>query len=236
MPEIDLWRFVFPEHRLFVINRHAMGDDRTRIIQRGFFNGMGWVVWQDVFGLALPFTPAEAALLKRCRTILREQLAAINSPQPTPLLATGAPHVYANTFPAEHKQLWTLYNAADTPVHGTLLRVEPRAGFHFVDVWNNLPLDLDGDGGLTLTLAPRSVGAVVAFSQLLSYQPEHNTVVLNEALPDATIELRSLGQGWETSATARTFELPQANGQYIVRLVRDRELLDQLVIPNGETW
>ncbi len=28
MPGVDLWRFIVPEHRLFVISRHAAGDDR----------------------------------------------------------------------------------------------------------------------------------------------------------------------------------------------------------------
>ncbi len=55
---------------------------------------MGWVVWQDVLGMVQPYTPAEAALLKRCRTLLREHRRALASPQPMPLVDTLAPGIY----------------------------------------------------------------------------------------------------------------------------------------------
>src|SRR6478609_8663806 len=98
MPGADLWRFVLPEHRQFVISRHAQGEDRLRVIQRGFFNATGWVVWQDIFGLALPWTPDEAGLLKKCRILLREHRQAVWSAQPTPLIDTAIAGVYANEF------------------------------------------------------------------------------------------------------------------------------------------
>lgn len=160
MPGVDMWRFVFPEHRLFVTSRHAMGNDRIRLIQRGFFSGMGWVVWQDIFGLALPFTPEEAALLKRCRTIFREHKAALWSTAPTPLMETLVAGVFANEFPATSRRLWTFYNETDRPVDGPVLKIEPRPHHRYVDLWANRELTPDEAGCLHLSLEPRSVGAV----------------------------------------------------------------------------
>jgi len=160
MPSVNLWRFLFPDHRFFVLNRHGMGEHRIRMIQRGFFAGMGWVVWQDIFGLAHPYTPDEAALLKQCRTIFREHREALHSPEPTPLVETLHPSLLANEFPVAAKRLWTLYNQSDEPLHGPLLQIQPRDGFHLVDLWNNREVPVDQDGRLILTVGPRSVGAV----------------------------------------------------------------------------
>src|SRR5258708_21824213 len=143
MPGVDLWRFLFPEHRLFVINRHAVGDDRLRIIQRGFFSGMGWVIWQDIFGLVLTYSPDEAALLKKCSTLFRHHREALASPNPTPLLPTLLPGVYCNEFPAASKRLWTFYNETANAIDAPLMHIQPRPGTHLVDIWNEPALRLD---------------------------------------------------------------------------------------------
>ncbi len=160
MPGIDLGRFIFPEHRLFVINRHAVGDDRLTITLRGFFGGTGWVVWQDIFGLVLTYSPEEAALLKKCREIFRQHEEALNGATPTPLLPTLHAGVHCNEFIGGGKRFWTFYNDTDHPIDDAVLQIEPRPNTHFVDCWNNRELVVSG-GTLCLSLGARSVGAVV---------------------------------------------------------------------------
>lgn len=161
LPAVDLARFVFPEHRLFVTNRHAMGEDRVRMIQRGFFSGMGWVVWQDVFGLALSWTPREAALLKKCRTLFRKHARALASLNPTPLIETFTRGVYANEFVSEDECLWTLYNETDQFIADAVLQVQVREGFHLRDVWNEREICPDENGRVKISLAAHDVGAMV---------------------------------------------------------------------------
>jgi hypothetical protein len=161
MPAVDLWRFIFPEHRLFVISRFTTAQDRKRIIQRGFFNGMGWIVWQDIFGLALPFTPEEAGLLKKCRSILSEYRDTIWGSQPTPLLPVLQPGVYCNEFIGDEKRVWIFYNSNEQQVKGPLLPLIPRPGFYFRDLWNKQEIVIDQENCLTLSLDPYQVGAVV---------------------------------------------------------------------------
>lgn len=230
MPQVDLWRFILPEHRLFVINRHTMGDDRVRIIQRGFFNGMGWVVWQDIFGLALPYSPSEAALLKKCRTIFREHREAVNCPAPTPLVATLAGGLWANEFPGETKRLWTLYNETGATISGPALAVEPRAGAHFFDVWNGCDLPAPQDGALSLEIAPRSLGCVVEYPRLLERAEDGTSVRASVPLDGAQLILaypggeQALLAGPGAGAWA---ELPGLPPGALIRLVRDGEVLDQ---------
>ncbi|HVU12208.1 MAG TPA: hypothetical protein VHD90_13070 [Phototrophicaceae bacterium] len=166
MPGLDLGRFIFPEHRLFVINRHAVGDDRLTIIKRGFFGGTGWVVWQDIFGLVLTYAPDEAALLRKCRTIFRAHEDVLNSGSPTPLLPTLIPGVYCNEFVSEHKRFWTFYNETDEIIDAAVLAVEARPDVHWIDVWNDCELS-SAEGQLHLRLKPHDVGAVVELPRSL---------------------------------------------------------------------
>ncbi len=218
MPGVDLWRFIFPEHRLFVINRHAVGSDRIRVIQRGFFSGMGWVVWQDIFGLVLTWSPEEAALLKKCRTLFRQHRQALNAPTPTPLLPTLVRGVYCNEFPAEGKRLWTFYNETDQTVSAPVVQLQPRVGTHLVDIWNARALTPDAEGRVSLTLPPCALGAVVEYPSLLQQTPDG---VAFSAL------LSGAGQGVKEGA-----QLELEPG--IARLIHDGEILDQIIIGKAD--
>lgn len=233
MPGLDLWRFIFPEHRLFVINRHATAQDRVRFIQRGFFGGTGWVVWQDVFGLVLPYTPAEAALLKRCRTILREHRQALWSTAPTPLIATSHPQVYCNEFPGASKRLWTLYNASDSVVEVGFPQLVPRSGYHFVDVWNNRAVTLDRHGLPNLMLDPEAVGALAELPKLLQLQSDAAPVMVGEPMPAMVLELLHAGAVHSVTPDSHVADLRALHAHShpaVLRLLMDGELLDQLVV------
>jgi hypothetical protein len=232
MPMTDLWRFVLPEHRLFVINRHAMADDRIRITQRGFFNGMGWVVWQDIFGLTLPYTPAEAALLKKCRTIFRENLLAVNSPAPTPLVETETVGVSANEFPAEGKRMWIFYNENDAQVSGTVLKFQPRAGCHCVDVWNRREAGVRDGRFLTLQLEPRQVGCVVEYPRLI--EVNSSTIFVADE-PHAQPRQIVIQQDENLTKYPASAQITLAAGlnpgsRMVIKLLEGHEVLDQVCL------
>jgi hypothetical protein len=232
MPMTDLWRFVLPEHRLFVINRHAMADDRIRITQRGFFNGMGWVVWQDIFGLTLPYTPAEAALLKKCRTIFRQNLQAVNSPAPTPLVETEAAGVSANEFPAESKRMWTFYNENDAQVSGAVLKFQPRAGCHCVDVWNQREASVQDGRFLTLQIDPRQVGCVVEYPRLI--EVNGSSVVIAEEqrsqLRQIVIQQDETLVKYPASAQITLAAGLNPGSRKVIKLLDGHEVLDQVCL------
>jgi hypothetical protein len=233
MPGVDLWRFIFPEHRLFVINRHAVGADRMAIIQRGFFSGMGWVVWQDIFGLVLSYSPEEAALLKKCRTILREHRLALWSSHPTPLIPTESAGVYANEFPGEAKRLWTIYNETTSDIDACVLRVQPRQGCHFFDVWNDREVQVGADGSVHLRLGAHGLGALVELRSRLTYGADEGVLHVAEPAEGMLIELRQPGALRSKDAASGTLKLatgPARKEPVTARLLLAGELLDQIVI------
>lgn len=235
MPMVDLWRFVLPEHRLFVINRHAMASDRIRITQRGFFNGMGWVVWMDIFGLTLPYTPAEAALLKKCRTIFRENLNALSGAAPTPLVETCHPGLFANEFAGNARRMWTLYNQTDQDVTGELLPCLPRPGHHWVDVWHESAAGVSLQGKLIATVQRHAVGCVVEYPQLIELNREQSACRVRAPAGDSLcIRTDSYTEQHTLGAAADWIALPRTRGTRAVRLMQGREVLDQIFLPEEE--
>jgi hypothetical protein len=231
MPAVNLRRFIFPEHRLFVVGRHALGDDRIRAIQRGFFNGMGWVVWQDIFGLAQPYTPAEAALLKRCCTLLREHCRALAGAHPQPLVPTLAQGVYANLFPGTAKRLWTLYNENKAPVNAPVLRISSPPGRHIVDLWNRCNVEPNERGDIEVMLEPQAIGALAELPRLLIASPDGARVTLAEPIVGAVIEVYGSTGSWSAPAGSEPIDLrPTCTEAALVRLLSDGELLDQIVV------
>jgi len=117
--EVDLARFLVPEHRSFMINRHAVGAHREAVIARALFNGTGLVVWQDVFGEVLPYTDAQAASVRGAVTMLQRYADLFRGADALPLVPTARPDVYANAYIAgDGRAALTVYNGGDAAVEG----------------------------------------------------------------------------------------------------------------------
>jgi hypothetical protein len=127
--EVDLLRFLFPEHPSFVINRHAIGAHRQAMIDRALFNGAGLVVWQDVFGEVLPYSSAEAEQVRRTIITLRRFADRFRGTDVLPLVPTAQPDLQANAFmAADGRATVTVHNGGNGPVEGPLVAWTHDAG------------------------------------------------------------------------------------------------------------
>jgi hypothetical protein len=126
--EVDLLRFLFPEHPSFLINRHAIGTHRERVIARALFNGTGLVVWQDVFGEVLPYSEAEAVQVRATVATLRRHADCFRGTDALPLVPTTDACLYANAFiAADGRAVVIAYNGGDRPAQGDLVAWTPDA-------------------------------------------------------------------------------------------------------------
>lgn len=127
--EVDLLRFLFPEHPGFMISRHAIGAHRERVIARALFNGAGLVVWQDVFGEVLPYTTTEAAQVRDAIGTLRRHADCFRGADALPLVPTAHPDLLANAFiAADGRAVATVYNAGSGTIAGDLVTWTHDAG------------------------------------------------------------------------------------------------------------
>ncbi|MGH2344113.1 MAG: hypothetical protein ACRDG4_02730 [Chloroflexota bacterium] len=143
--EVDLMRFLFPEHPSFLINRHATGAHRERVIGRALFNGTGLVVWQDVFGEVLPFTDRQAALTRDTARLLRAYAHCFRGVDALPLVPTTDPAILANGFTARGgSTAVTAYNAGEASIHGDLVAWQPMGSSRYQ--WRQVSLDEPSEG------------------------------------------------------------------------------------------
>jgi len=159
---VHMLRFAIPSFKTFEI---LVCDRPVGCWAEGvkwvFFNGEG--IWLE--GPATEwFEPHTLTAIRKCHGILREHRDAFASNRPVPLVPTESAGVYANLFPGERKDVYTLYNSTWRTVDGVVLSVEHRPNARYVDAWAGREAHTERRNGSDLIAAaigPRDVGCIV---------------------------------------------------------------------------
>lgn len=126
MPETDLLRFLLPEHTSPQISRWSIGTDKDALINRAIFSGAGLVIWQDIFGTWLPYSPEQKARIRDYKKIWSEHRSCFQSPEPIPFYPVKQEHIYCSYFPDEQNReaIFTFYNDNSQEITGALTFLE----------------------------------------------------------------------------------------------------------------
>ena len=198
IPTVLKLKWLEPRHIINIENRWSR--TRTNDLQHAFFNGVGYVAWENVFGFVNQFTPRDAETLRRVAMVQRFFAPLIASPDWRPYERTLQAGIFASRFPGEGRTLWTLINRSEYAVGGEQIAVPHAEGTRYVDAWNGVALDprIDGDRAvLSLDIAGRGFGAVLAISE--GQRIEGLDTFLAEMRTRAATPLAALSAAW-TSA------------------------------------
>lgn len=115
MPEVDVFRFMHPQHAAPVIGRWLRMQDKDTLIKRAEFGGASIVIWQDIFGRWMPYSPAQKQRIARWKHTFQTYLEIYMGRDPIPLYPTGVPQVYCNVFQDDGRQaqIYAFYNDSD---------------------------------------------------------------------------------------------------------------------------
>jgi len=256
MPAVDLFRFVFPEHNVHNINRGAR--KREELVYNAIFNGVGLIVWEDIFGEINPFSWQERVLIRRYNRIVHENADAFLSPAPVPLFPTLRRNFYVNYFPAAGKRVYTGWQRArekvsrwtDDRLIGPILEADCPPGWHFVDLWNHQPVPvqlIDEKSVLSLREETASPMYVIAgFPSLIETRAEGGLITIRVDNPPAAgvIEVNTVDN--LTLQEEEKLTLPAGGGTVdlssleldfpyivLVKLKLDGRLVDEAVIELG---
>ena len=94
----NFFRFLFPEHPLNLVSRWSVGSDKDALIKRAAFNGMGMVIWQDIFGCWLPFSIEQKKKIKSLKNILKKYHKYFYGDNSIPLIKTLSKKIICNEF------------------------------------------------------------------------------------------------------------------------------------------
>jgi formylglycine-generating enzyme required for sulfatase activity len=177
IPTVVKLKWVEPRHIVQIENRWSR--ERWSDLQHAFFNGIGYVAWENVFGFVNRLSDRDAATLRRVAMIQRAFAPLLVTDEWVPYAATLQSGVFASRFPGTGRTLWTLINRQEYAVAGEQIAVDHIAGASYFDVWNGREIETriaDGKAIFEAELEPRG------FAALLQLAPEGSDIGLEAIL------------------------------------------------------
>lgn len=116
MPEVDLLRFMCPEHLAPVISRWLRYEDKWTLIKRAEFGAEPIVIWQDIFGRWMEYSKEQKKRIKTYKEVYLKYKNIYQCKNPIPLLSTHRSDVFCNVFSDEGAQIYSIYNNCDDTI------------------------------------------------------------------------------------------------------------------------
>lgn len=112
MPEINLLRFMLPEHIAPVISRWLRNEDKDIFIKRCIFNATPIVIWQDIFGRMMRFSDEQKGKIAQWKKLYLKERDVYQSLKALPLYPLNMEGVYCNRFMSEQSDriIYSIYN------------------------------------------------------------------------------------------------------------------------------
>ena len=182
IPCVDAFKWLETKHITHICDRWQM--NHTNNLQHTFFNGIGFVSWENVWGIWNGMNDRDAQALARISTILRyfAPLLVSKSWEPhTPTLQWG---VFASKWPGDGETLWTLVNRLPTPVTGNQLQVDINSTWKLFDCYHgtelkNLTIErVEGTGSTQMMSLSFSLDAL-GYGCILAIEPSKVTTELH---------------------------------------------------------
>jgi len=158
-PMISKLKWLEPRHMLDVCDRWAR--DKTDNLQFAFFNGIGYVSWENIWGIWNGITPRDAEALRRVADVERTFAKLLVSANWEPYYPVSPYGVFGTKFPGEGATLWTIVNRNEYDVRAVQLPVPEAAGTRFYDLWHGRELKPQGTT-LSIDIEGHGFGAVLA--------------------------------------------------------------------------
>ena len=161
-PLASTFKWLEPRHMVHVAPR--WGRDKTDDLQFAFFNGVGIVAWENIWGIWNALTERDSEVLRRTAAIERAMAPLLVSSDWQPFAPTVRDGVYASRFPSAGRAVWLLINRGEHRVDGPQLEVSSGPTRYF-DLWNGKELTPERWSGSTVLGFPieaNGFGAVLA--------------------------------------------------------------------------
>lgn len=134
--------------------------DHSEELHLAWMNGTGVVVWENVFGTDVRWSPRDKSLLRAMLPVQRRYAALLAGEGWEPLVATDHPDLCATLWEGQGFKLWTLCNRSETDLTASLTGVDLLAGWRCFDLIRGE--EQRSENALKISLRPRGVGALFA--------------------------------------------------------------------------
>lgn len=138
VPTASKQKWLEPRHMSHICDRWAR--DKTDDLQHAFFNGIGYVSWENIWGIWNQITDRDAEALRRISHLERQFADSLMSEDWEPFVPTLQYGVYATKFPGRGQTLYLFVNRNEFDVQGQQIRLPHVEGRRYFDVWNGVQL------------------------------------------------------------------------------------------------
>jgi len=200
IPTVVKLKWIEPRHIVQIENRWSR--ERWSDLQHAFFNGIGYVAWENVFGFVNHLTDRDAATLRRVAMIQRAFARLLVTDDWVPYAPTLQSGVFASRFPGAGRTLWTLINRQEYGVAGEQIAVDHIAGASYFDMWNGRAVEPRIAGGKAIfdsELEPRGFAALF---QLAPGERDDGLDAILAAMPDHAAPLADHSDTWSPTQQA----------------------------------
>jgi len=212
-------KWLEPRHSTRVMERHS--QNRKIELYPAFFNGLGTVVWENVFGWWNPWSSIEKEIMKKMTLLLRNHQAAFHDKNWQPMISALNEYVMVNEWIAGDETVWTLINLRFETTSDEILAVSYQKDAVYYDAWNNYSeitvRTEDGTTYIPLTIESRSVGCIVRslFGRKQQYSRKISTIT--DEKTETSLE--------DNLPLVQEFTIPYVGGDVPAEMVK---------IPSGE--
>jgi len=131
--------------------------DHTGELHTAWMNGSGMLVWENVFGSWMGWSPRDCSILRAMLPIQRRYAPMFCGERWTPLVPAEPTGVYASLWESDSPRLWTLINRSNQTVEGSLSDVNLGPGELLFDLIAGREVNSP-----IVRLAPRGIGCLLA--------------------------------------------------------------------------
>lgn len=223
-PTVSKAKWIEPRHMEHVSDRWAR--DKTDDLQFAFFNGIGYVSWENVWGIWNGITPRDGEALRRVAAIERAFANLLISPDWDPFYPTLQYGVYSTRFPGKGMTLWTVINRNEYQVQGAQFKVSATSGKRYYDLWNGVemrPNEAGEQREISFALEAHGFGSILEVDNGRE-QPELSTL-LARMKQGSTKPLADYSHEWHF--------LPQRLVKIVPARSQSRHPKDMIYIPGG---
>jgi hypothetical protein len=256
MPNVDLFRFILPEHNVHNINRSAR--KRDELVYNALFNGVGFIVWEDIFGEINRYTWNERILINRYSRIIHENRDAYLTDNPMPLAPTLRNDLFVNAFPGPEKCVYPMFQLGRNQgtrldprrLIGPFMEVENPETWHYVDVWNHQVIGTEKKNGRILLVSPEepadAMSCIVGMPSNLKVECDGLTIHIEAEHPlaDAEIHINTVDnlammeeEALKIPGNRATVDVAQLKLDFpylvLVKLMQNRVLKDEVIVNLG---
>ena len=163
VPRVDRYKWLEPRHMVNITdrwNRNKIDD-----LQFAFFNGVGWVSWENVWGIWNGITPRDAEATRRVATMERALAPFLVSERWEPFAPMLRFGVFASRWPLGDQTIWTIVNRNEYDVDGPQMELPAVDGMRYFDLYHGVELHPVRNGDKTTLSFPiddKDYGAILA--------------------------------------------------------------------------